>query len=127
MSDIPAELKYTKEHEWLQLLDDGTARIGITDYAQQSLGDVTFVELPEPGTTYAKGDTFGVVESVKAASDLFMPIAGEIVAVNEELADAPESLNDNPYEDGWIVQVKIENEDDLKDLLDPAAYGEIVG
>ncbi|MDP0501336.1 MAG: glycine cleavage system protein GcvH [Verrucomicrobiota bacterium JB022] len=127
MSDIPAELKYTKEHEWLQLLDDGTARIGITDYAQQSLGDVTFVELPNVGDTFAKGETFGVVESVKAASDLYMPIAGEIVAVNEDLADAPERLNDTPYEDGWIIQVKLEDPNEVEDLLDAGAYGEIAG
>jgi glycine cleavage system H protein len=125
MSEIPADLKYTKEHEWIRVLDDGHAVIGITAYAQESLGDVTFVELPGVGDTFAAGDTFGVVESVKAASDLYMPVGGEVVEINEELADAPELVNQSPYRDAWLVKVKIDDVSELDALLDAAAYGEI--
>ncbi|MDQ8204537.1 glycine cleavage system protein GcvH [Pelagicoccus sp. SDUM812003] len=122
---IPTDLKYTKDHEWLKLLDDGSAIIGITDFAQNSLGDITFVEVPEVGDSFSAGDTFGVVESVKAASDLYMPVDAEVVEVNEGLEDAPESVNSDPYETGWIIKVKLSEEANLDDLLDAKAYEEI--
>ena len=96
MSLIPENLKYTKDHEWVRIEEDGTLTVGVTDYAQSSLGDITFVELPETDEAFAAGDSFGVVESVKAASDLYMPVAGSVVGVNEALADAPETVNSDP-------------------------------
>ncbi|MCW4151810.1 glycine cleavage system protein GcvH [Halomonas sp. 18H] len=122
MSAIPANLYYADSHEWILDNGDGTVTIGITDHAQQSLGDVVFVELPEVGTHLAKGDEFGVVESVKAASDLFAPVSGEVVAVNESLEDAPESINESPYEDAWLMKLRLESAADLDDLLDADAY-----
>ncbi|MFG6179081.1 glycine cleavage system protein GcvH [Halomonas sp. THAF12] len=122
MSAIPANLRYAESHEWILENGDGTVTIGITDHAQQSLGDVVFVELPEVGTALAKGDEFGVVESVKAASDLYAPLAGEVVAVNEELEDAPETLNESPYEQGWILKLRLEDDSALNDLLNADAY-----
>lgn len=122
---IPADLKYTKEHEWLKLLDGDEAIIGITDFAQNSLGDITFVEVPEVGDTFDAGESFGVVESVKAASDLYMPIAAEVIEVNETLEDSPESVNSSPYDDGWILKIKITDPAALEGLLDAAAYEEI--
>ncbi len=126
MSEIPDNLKYTKEHEWLRLEEDGTVVVGITDYAQESLGDVTFVELPEPGATFSVGETFGVVESVKAASDLFMPVSGEVIAINEDLADAPEKVNSSPFGEAWMIKVRPDNVDDLGSLLDAEAYRKVV-
>ncbi len=123
--NIPQDLKYTKDHEWLKLLDNGEAIIGITDFAQQSLGDITFVELPEAGDTYESGASFGVVESVKAASDLYMPINAEIIEGNAELEDAPEKVNTSAFEEGWIVKIKILDDSQLAGLLDAAAYAEI--
>lgn len=125
MSQIPADLKYTQDHEWLKILKDGTALAGITDFAQSSLGDVTFVELPTVGDHFKAGDTFGVVESVKAASDLFMPISGTIVAINEALGDSPELVNSAPYDAAWIVKIKVEDVSELDALLDATAYGEV--
>ncbi|CBV42411.1 glycine cleavage system protein GcvH [Halomonas elongata] len=122
MSSIPPNLRYAESHEWIQDNGDGTVTIGITDHAQQSLGDVVFVELPEVGASLAKGDEFGVVESVKAASDLYAPVSGEVVEVNESLEDAPESINESPYEDAWIMKVRLEDGSDLEDLLDADAY-----
>lgn len=128
MSDIPDELKYTKDHEWLRLEADGTATVGITDYAQESLGDITFVELPPVGDSFEPHSTFGVVESVKAASDLYMPLKGEVVAVNEALEDAPEQVNNDPYGEGWIVKIKLADAAAAESLLDAAAYaGETAG
>lgn len=121
-SNIPTHLKYTAEHEWLITAEDGVATIGITDHAQAALGDITFVELPVVGDSFAAGDTFGVVESVKAASDLYLPVSGEVVAVNEALEDAPEALNDDPYGEGWIVKVKLANPAELDALLDAGGY-----
>ncbi len=121
MSKIPAELFYTREHEWVRT-GDGSWRVGITDFAQESLGDVTFVELPEVGTRFGAGETFGVIESVKAASDLFMPVAGEIVAVNGALDEAPEQVNDDPYGEGWIIAIKIDAGVGTDGLLEPNAY-----
>lgn len=125
MSNIPENLKYTKDHEWLKINDDGTAVIGVTDYAQSSLGDVTFVELPEEGDSLDQGEGFGVVESVKAASDLYMPIGGEILEVNESLDSNPELVNSSPYEDAWMIKIKIANQAELDALLSPADYREI--
>lgn len=122
---IPADLKYTKDHEWLKLLGGDEAIIGITEFAQNSLGDITFVEVPEVGDTFSAGDSFGVVESVKAASDLYMPVDAEVIAVNEDLEDAPESVNSSPYEAGWILKIKVSDPSALSELLDAAAYEEI--
>ncbi|MFP4282182.1 MAG: glycine cleavage system protein GcvH [Opitutales bacterium] len=127
MSDIPADLRYTKEHEWIKLLDDGTALVGVTDYAQESLGDVTFVELPPVDEHFGGGDTFGVVESVKAASDLFMPVAGTVVEVNEALDGAPELVNQSPYAEAWIIRLRPDDPAAIEALLDAAAYGEFTG
>ncbi|WP_163575874.1 glycine cleavage system protein GcvH [Halomonas faecis] len=126
MSTIPANLRYNDSHEWVLDNGDGTATIGITDHAQEALGDVVFVELPDVGRTLAKGDEFGVVESVKAASDLYAPVAGDIVEVNEALEDAPETVNETPYEDGWIMKVRLADASDIDALLDADAYQALV-
>ena len=126
MSNIPATLKYTESHEWVQDNGDGTVTIGITDHAQEALGDVVFVELPETGRELDAGEEFGVIESVKAASDLYLPLSGEIIAVNESLEDAPETINDNPYEDGWIIKLKLAEPEALESLLDATAYDALV-
>ena len=127
MSEVPKNLKFTKDHEWL--VDDGgnSFVVGITDHAQDSLGDVTFVELPEVGTIFSRGDVFGVVESVKAASDLYMPVGGEILEINEELGDSPERLNESPYGDGWIIKIKSNASDELSSLLTADQYKEEIG
>lgn len=127
MSNVPAELKYVDTHEWLRVEADGTVTIGITDHAQELLGDVVYVELPEVGTSYAAGDTAGVVESVKAASDIYAPIAGEVVAINEELPNTPESANSDPYGEAWFFRVKPANPADLDGLLDAAGYAALIG
>lgn len=121
MSEIPAELKYAKSHEWIRAGSDGLMTVGITDFAQQQLGDLVFVELPEQGSVSA-GDACAVVESVKAASDIYSPIAGEIVEVNAALSDAPELINSAPYGDGWIYKIKPADNADLDSLLDASAY-----
>ncbi|SOC57295.1 glycine cleavage system H protein [Chromohalobacter canadensis] len=126
MSHIPANLHYTDSHEWVLDNNDGTVTIGITDHAQESLGDVVFVELPETGRQLDAGEEFGVIESVKAASDLYLPLSGEVVAVNESLEDSPESVNDHPYEDGWIIKLKLAEPDALEALLDATAYDALV-
>ncbi len=125
MTKIPTELKYTNDHEWLKI-ENEVGIIGITDYAQESLGDITFVELPSPGDSLAKGDAFGVVESVKAASDLYMPVGGEILEVNAELENSPEILNKNPYENGWLLKIKIQNQAETESLLSAADYETII-
>ncbi len=109
---LPEDLKYTKSHEWVRL-EDGTATVGITEHAQDELGDVVFVELPEAGTTFEAGDSFGAVESVKAVSDLYAPVGGEVVEVNEALGDAPEKINEDPYGEGWILKLRTSGEVDL--------------
>ena len=126
MSKIPENLLYTDDHEWILKESEQCFSVGITDYAQDSLGDVTFVEVPEVGTEFSKGDVFGVVESVKAASDLFMPVSGEIVEVNEDLNDSPELINDAPYIGGWIIKVKI-SDTDQSHLLSPDDYSKVTG
>ena len=123
MSNVPAELKYTKEHEWVsELTADGTVRIGVPDHAQSELGDVVYVDLPEVGETIDAEATFGEIESTKSVSDLFAPIAGEVVAVNEDLADAPETVNSDPYGAGWLIEVRPNDAADIEGLLSAADY-----
>lgn len=123
MSTIPAELSYTSEHEWISAADsDGVVSVGITDHAQDSLGDVVYVDLPDSGSTFEANESFGEVESTKSVSDLYMPVAGEIVEVNTELADQPEVLNSDPYGAGWLVRVRPSDPESLKELLDAKAY-----
>jgi len=119
---IPDDLQYTKSHEWVRM-EDGTATIGITDHAQEELGDVVFVELPEEGDTIESGESFGTVESVKAVSDLYTPVGGEVVEVNTSLEDAPEKINDDPYGEGWIVRLSTS---EVADLLSPEEYEKVV-
>ncbi|WP_411564022.1 glycine cleavage system protein GcvH [Pseudomonas shirazensis] len=126
MSNIPAELRFAESHEWARLEADGTVTVGISDHAQEALGDVVFVELAEVGKVFAAGDAAGVVESVKAASDIYAPVSGEVIAVNENLADSPESLNDSPYE-SWIFKLKPANTAELDKLLDGAGYKAAIG
>jgi glycine cleavage system H protein len=121
----PADLKYTKDHEWIRV-DGDTADVGITDYAQQQLGDVVFVELPQVGRVLAQGEVFGTIESVKAVSELFSPVAGEVVAVNDALTSAPEQVNSDPH-GAWIIKVRPTQPSDLDALLDAAAYEQTVG
>ena len=122
MSNIPAELKYVSSHEWLRTEADGTITVGITEHAQELLGDIVFVELPEVGTTLSADEQAGVVESVKAASDVYAPIEGEIVAVNQALVDAPETANSDPYGDGWIFEVRVSDPATIEGLMDATAY-----
>lgn len=125
MSNIPAELKYVASHEWVRDEGDGTVTVGITEFAQEQLGDVVFVELPEVGDEAEAEQDIAVVESVKAASDIYAPIAGDIVAVNEALVDAPETINSDPYGDAWLFKIKLANQDDLNSLLDADAYASL--
>ncbi|MDO5769967.1 MAG: glycine cleavage system protein GcvH [Psychrobacter sp.] len=122
MSNIPAELKYVASHEWLRLEDDGTVTVGITEHAQDLLGDIVYVELPEVGATVAADDEIAVVESVKAASDVYAPLTGEIVAINEDLEDAPETINSDPYGDGWFFRIRPDNIDDYEALMTADEY-----
>jgi glycine cleavage system H protein len=122
MSDLPTDLKYTKTHEWLRAESDGSITVGITEHAQDQLGDMVYVELPDTGRSVSVDEACAVVESVKAASDVYAPIAGEIVAVNEELADSPEKVNQSPYGDGWLLRIKPESANALDSMLDAAAY-----
>jgi glycine cleavage system H protein len=121
MSNIPNDLRYAKSHEWVRLAADGTALIGITDYAQSSLGDITYVQLPKVGAALAAGATFGVVESVKAASDLYIPVACSVLETNPALDSAPETVNSAPYDGGWMLKVKL-NAEAPSELLDAMAY-----
>jgi glycine cleavage system H protein len=125
MSNVPGALRYAKSHEWLKLESDGTATAGITDYAQASLGDITYVQLPKVGAVLAQGAPFGVVESVKAASDLYAPVSGTVLAVNTALDGAPEALNRDPYGDGWIMRLKASDPAQAGALLDAAAYSKL--
>lgn len=122
MSNVPNELKYSKEHEWLRKEADGTYTVGITEHAQELLGDMVFVDLPEVGKTVSAGDDCAVAESVKAASDIYAPVSGEIVAVNEALGDEPERVNAEPYGDGWIFRIKASDENEVAALLSADAY-----
>ncbi len=124
MSNIPGDLKYTKTHEWVRDEGDGVVAVGISDHAQELLGDLVFVELPEVEAELVTGDECAVVESVKAASDIYCPINGEVIEVNEALADAPETINGDPYEGGWIFKLKAVEGEDLEGLMDAEAYAE---
>ena len=126
MSETPETLNYSKTHEWARLDDDGTVLVGISDHAQDSLGDVVYVELPEIGEEVTSGQEVAVVESVKAASDIYTPVSGEIVAVNELLTDAPETINQSPYEEGWIFRIRLINNAELDDLLDAEGYSKFL-
>ncbi len=119
----PQDRQYTKSHEWVKI-DGSTATVGISDYAQHALGDIVFVELPDVGASFGVGDAFGVVESVKAASDVYLPVSGEIIEINEALLDAPETVNSDPYGAGWLAKVQLSA--DASDLLDPATYAQHV-
>lgn len=123
--DYPDELKYTEEHEWV-LVEDDIVTIGITDFAQEQLGDVVFVELPEVGDALEAGKSFGVVESVKAVSDVYAPVTGEVTEVNSDLPDEPELLNNSPYDDGWMIKLKLEDSSELDDLMDAEAYQQFI-
>ncbi|MEJ2346348.1 MAG: glycine cleavage system protein GcvH [Gammaproteobacteria bacterium] len=122
MSNVPADLKYTKSHEWVKVLDDGSVLVGVTDHAQDLLGDMVYVEVPEVGRALEAEEACAVVESVKAASDVYSPVAGEVVEGNEALADAPETVNSDPYGEGWLMKLKPANAGDLDQLMDAAAY-----
>lgn len=127
MSNLPSDLRYAKSHEWLKLEGDGTATIGITDYAQNSLGDITYVQAPKVGAVLRAGEPFGVVESVKAASDLYAPVAATVLAVNAALDTAPETVNRAPYTDGWMIKVRLADPAAVAGLLDAGAYGQLLG
>lgn len=126
MSNVPQELRYTKTHEWVRREEDGSITVGITEHAQELLGDLVFVEAPEVGTTYASGEDCAVVESVKAASDVYAPVNGEVIGSNEALANAPETINTDPYGDGWLFKMTPDDEGDLDDLMDADAYAELI-
>ena len=122
MSEIPADLKYTKSHEWVKLEEDGSILVGITDHAQDLLGDMVYVEQPEPGAEIEAEEACAVVESVKAASDVYGPVTGEIIEANEALADTPELVNNDPYGDGWLMRIKPADSLDVEQLMDAEAY-----
>jgi glycine cleavage system H protein len=122
MSEIPSDLRYAESHEWVSQEEEGVVRIGISDHAQEQLGDLVFVELPEEGATFAQGDACAVVESVKAASDIYCPVSGEIVAINDMLTDSPETVNTDPYGDGWLFSVRLDDPEELESLMDAEAY-----
>ncbi len=127
MSEVPDGLRYTAEHEYLKETDEpGVFLVGITDYAQGELGDVVYVELPEPGDTFAPMETFGTIEAVKAVSDLYCPVAGEIVAVNEALDDDPALVNSDPYGEGWMITLRVDDTSELEMLMDSAAYETLI-
>ena len=126
MSDLPTDLRFAKSHEWVRDEGDGTATVGITDHAQELLGDLVYVELPEQGSSVAAGDSVGVIESVKAASDTYAPVSGEVVEVNDELESSPERINTDPYGDGWMYKIAMEDLEEIEDLLDAEAYSEAI-
>ncbi len=126
MSKYPDNLKYATSHEWVRVDDDGIATVGISHHAQDALGDIVFVDLPELGTTVNAKDEVAVVESVKAASDIYSPVSGEVVAINEDLKDAPETVNSQPYDGGWFFKIQISDEKELEELMDAEAYAEHV-
>ena len=125
MSETPTECQYAATHEWARLDDDGSIIVGVSDFAQHSLGDVVYVELPEIGQTVAAGDEAGVVESVKAASDIYAPVSGTVIAIDEVLQDEPEKVNQDPYGDGWFFKLQPDDQSELDDLLDAEAYQEV--
>lgn len=128
MADIPADLRYTEEHEYVRTTDEpNVVEIGITDFAQGELGDIVYIELPAVGATFAANDVFGTVEAVKAVSELFSPLAGEIVEVNERLDGEPALINTDPYGEGWMIRMRLDKPDDVNSLLDADAYGDQIG
>ncbi len=127
MSNVPADLKYAKSHEWVKVAADGTALVGITDYAQNSLGDITFVQVPKVGAVLKAGETFGVVESVKAASDVYSPVAGTVLEVNQALDANPEKVNQAPYAEGWMLKLKLADGAGAATLLSPEDYAKLIG
>ncbi|WP_263081237.1 glycine cleavage system protein GcvH [Endozoicomonas sp. Mp262] len=126
MSNIPAELRYLQSHEWVRVEGDGCVTVGITEHAQDALGDVVFVELPEVEATLTAGDEAGVIESVKAASDIYAPLSGEVIAINDALEGSPEIVNSDPYNDGWLFKMKLSDDGELGDLLDADSYADFV-
>ncbi|RBW48147.1 glycine cleavage system protein GcvH [Marinobacter sp. F3R11] len=126
MSEIPSDLKYIETHQWVRVHADGTATIGITDFAQEQLGDVVYIGVPEVGEMVTGGEEAGVAESVKSASDVFSPVTGEVLEVNESLEDEPEKVNEAPYDDGWLFKVKLADEGEIDGLMDAVAYAEHV-
>ena len=124
--NIPSNLKYTSDHEWVSM-EDGVATIGVTDFAQSELGDIVFVEFPEVGDSFEIGETFGTIEAVKTVADLFMPVSGEIVAINEVLDVDPAKVNSDPYGDGWLVKIKLSNSDEGDELMSFTSYEEMIG
>lgn len=126
MNNVPEELKYTKTHEWVRQEEDGSLTVGITDHAQGLLGDMVFIEVPEVGANYGSGDDCAVVESVKAASDIYCPVAGEVIEVNEALSDAPEKVNVDPYGDAWLFKLVAVDAGEWDELLDAEAYKELI-
>ena len=122
MSNVPPNLHYTKDHEWVKVEGDGTVTVGITDYAQAALGDVTFIDLPKVGKQLESTDVFGTVESVKAASDLYSPVSGEVIAINSSLNDTPDLVNREPYEKAWMIKIKLKSAAELDKLLDSSSY-----
>ncbi len=124
MSEIPSDLRFAESHEWVSQEEEGVVRIGISDHAQEQLGDLVFVELPEEGATFAQGDACAVVESVKAASDIYCPVSGEVIAINDMLVDSPETVNTDPYGDGWLFSVRLDDPEELESLMDADAYKE---
>ncbi len=124
--NIPSNLKYTSDHEWVSM-EDGVATIGVTDFAQSELGDIVFVEFPEVGDSFEIGETFGTIEAVKTVADLFMPVSGDIVAINEELDVDPAKVNSDPYGDGWLVKIKLSNSDEGDELMSFTSYEEMIG
>jgi len=125
MSNLPQGLSYVESHEWIRNEGDSIVTIGVTDFAQEQLGDVVFVELPDVGAELVSADEFGVIESVKAASDLFAPVSGEVIAINELLADDPELVNTDPYGDAWLLQIRLSHPEELEHLLDADAYSQL--
>jgi glycine cleavage system H protein len=124
---IPDDVRYSSDHEWVRVTNDGTARIGITDYAQNSLGDIVFVQMPEPGTSVSQGDAIGEVESTKSVSDILSPVSGVVLARNDALDSTPELVNSDPYGDGWMIEIELAEDSDLDGLLDASAYAELIG
>ena len=124
--NIPEDLKYTDTHEWVKIKDEKTVVVGITDHAQKELTDIVFVELPAVGKEVKKGEEMCIVESIKSVSEIYAPVSGKITAVNKELEDAPEKINNSPYEEGWLVEIEIANKDELNSLLDAGAYKKLV-
>jgi len=127
MGIFPEDLKYTKEHEWIRMNDDGIATVGITDFAQGELGDIVYVEVETQGQTIEKDELFGTIEAVKTVSDLYMPVSGEVIEFNETLEDDPELVNSSPYDEGWMIKIKLSNMDEVNELLTLSEYKELIG